>query len=1273
MLINGIAHKEKFKYLIDKYNRLILSGINSKKIIAIVLNSYKKALFINELKKTNPNIDDNQIQIFTFQGLCYNAFLDNWEYISNLINNSKSHIKPNLCGLEVSQFIFKQSIKEADFSDYISKVNLLHQLFRRYSLEVQNKLSNQEILDRSKILNEVFALDAQKAIEDYKLKTIQYKSFDYLRQMAILPLIYNNTDYFKDIEYLIIDDADEFSYAFWQFIDAIMPQIKDYCIAYDERGSSRCGYLCAYKSGISDFGNKYSPQKVGIKNSNIFANEAEEFYLNLKNGAKTTFRDIKSNSAVKRLDMIENVVNKIKLLLNNGVKANDIVIITPISDNILTQTLIEKTPEINYQTISGNEKLSDINIIKNILTVLKIVNNIDIKDYEIKNLLIKLLNIPFKKCFEIIKTYNSKKEFIEFDFNNIDQNEKYTKLKTILNSLKKTNNSLSEQIKIIYTNLIKDVIQNKELKKFDFLLKEAISFETAFKNNIVNITEQFIIQIENSVISENPAETIFINNNAIIIGTPQKIIDLSISAKYQLWLDISSSEWLKEDTGTLYNAWVLNRDWKKEEYALEDNISLTRDKTARIVRKLMYCAEKQISFFSSLYDNSGNENFGGLTDFIEVTKEESKQEFKITPREDQKAVLEYKKGRMGIMAVPGAGKTTILLALIIKLIKEGTHPENIFVLTYMESAAKNFKERIKSALPENLDVPNISTIHGLALRIIKENANYTKIGLDDNFEICDDNTKERIIKELLLKTKTEEDKFDNYLRCISIVKLSENNENLTSKHKEIQDFFNFYAEYNNTLKQNNLIDYDDMLYYAVKILKNNPDVLRYYQNICKYIIEDDAQDSSEIQQRLLNLLSGKYNNLVRCGDINQAITSTFTNSDTEGFKKFLNTNTKVEMNSSQRCAQPIFELANKLINTTIQNENLKTAFYNIEMKGTDRNPKSDKTPYLAMFDEEFEEKEFILNKINEIQKNNPQASIAILLRLNSQVNEYNDYFIANGIKTTVRTDCLSQKSIYKFIISVLKIIQMPLNNKNIIELAMNYKEQNICKIKNKDIDFLKELKEAFVQINSDNLTSEGLNQLYWDIDYWLNESISAIEEIALKIGLYYAKTSTDKSNTYLISTFIKRLKNKNENFEEVIKQLEFSATRPLSAYKFFEEEQSANIGSVNIMTMHKSKGDEFDFVFIAQMNEDNYPLLKENVKIKGGGHFLQTIKSLIEKTPIKTPDEQKQELIHETLRLLYVGITRAKSELIFTSAKKYKKHKPTKFFSFFEELLLERN
>lgn len=1238
MLIQSSSYIDKTNFLVHKYNELINSGVKKENILVITLNSYKKLLFLNQIKDGN---------VLTFQGLCYNSFLDNKEYISDLINDSSPERKPNLCGLEISQFIFKQSIKEADFSDYISKVNLLHQLFRRYSLIVQNGLSNEEISKRSQILNESFYKDAQKAIDDYKLKTIQYKSFDYLRQMAILPLIYKNTDYFKNIEYLFVDDADEFSYAFWQFVDAVMPNLKDYFIAYDENGSSRAGYLCAYKSGIENFKKNYNPIEKELSCNAFFIKDAKTFYTNLKQGNKTKFDSIKSHSSVRRLDMIENIISETKNLLNSGVKENEISIITPVVDDIFKQSLLDTG--INFQIISGNEKLADINFIKHILIILKIVNYIEIKDYEIKNVLINLLNIPFKKCYQVVKNGN----IFECDI----QNDKYTKFVNIVKSLQIRKYSISEQIKIIFENVIRENLSNFDIKKYDFLLKEAISFETAFSSKIDDIAEQFIIQIENSVISENPAETIAINKNSIIVGTPQKIIDYSISTKYQFWLDVSNNEWLKEDTGTLYNAWVFNMDWNKEEYTLEDNIELTRDKTARIVRKLMLLAQKEIKFYSSLYDNAGNENYGGLSEYIETAKEEKKKElFKIIPRDDQKPVLEYKNGKMGVMAVPGAGKTTILLSLIEKLIQDGTKPENIFVLTYMESAAKNFKERIQLALPDNIDVPNISTIHGLALRIIKENANYTKVGLDSDFEICDDTQKEKIIKNILL----DEEKFDNYLRCLSIVKLS-GVEKLYSKHKEIQDFFNFYKEYNTALKQNNLIDYDDMLFYAVKILKDNEEVLKYYQNLCKFIIEDEAQDSSEIQQKLINLLSGKHKNLVRCGDINQAITSTFTNSDTQGFRNYLNDSKKVEMNSSQRCSEPIFSLANKLVKECSKEELYKNAFYEIKMVGTGKNPNNSEKPSFTYVDSEKEEKDFILNKIQEIQKNNPTASIAILLRLNAQVNEYNEFFLSNGVKTAVRTDCLAQKKIFQKIISILKVIQMPLNNKVILNLIENID----------DINFIEKLKEPFINLNPDNIFSESLSQLYWDIDYWLNQSTASIEDIALKIGLYYSKNSIDKANTYLVSNFIKKLNTKNSSYDEVIKQLEYASSRPLSAYKFFEEDVSQTENTINIMTMHKSKGDEFDYVFIPQMNEEVYPLSKENVKIKNGGHFVQTIKALIEEKQIKTPDIIKKEIIDETLRLLYVGITRAKLQLFFSSAKETKKHKPIKNCALIEKILVE--
>ncbi len=1250
MLIQGYYGKERTHILVEKYLELVNKGVNPSNILFLVLNSYKKFQLLEELKKTSGKISENNLKIYTPAGLCYNALSDNWDYILKIAGKNNNE-KPNLCGLEVSQFIFKQCIKEADFSDYISKVNLLHQLFRRYSLIVQNDLGVKEITEKSKILKESFYKDAQKAIDNYKMKTIELNSFDYLRQMAVLPLIYKNTNYFKNFEYLFVDDSDELSYLMWEFIDNLMPYLKDYYITYDIKGSSRCGYLCAYKSGINEFKKKYISKEIIVKQSDKYSDTADIIYNNLKNGKKTSLKDISLCQKSTRFEMADEVIKDINKLIDSGVKPCDIAVITPLIDDVLINTLKEKAVNINFQILSGSEKLSDCADIKHIISILKAVNGIKLKDYEIKNVLINLLRIPLKNY----KLQNN--NFDEIKFENNEYEDKYIKLKNIISSLKKSKSKISEQIKIIYNNLIKEFNSNPNTKKYDFLLKEAQSFETAFSGE--DTAKEFILQIENSIISENPTESIKINKDAVITATGQKIIDYSIQTKYQLWLDISSSEWLKEDTGTLYNSWVLSKDWAKNEYTIEDNITLTREKTASVIRKLMLCAEKEIKLYSSIYDNNGNENFSGLNEYIYTDIKEERKEYKIIPRDDQKAVLEYKSGKMGIMAVPGAGKTTILLALIIKLMKAGIKGSNIFVLTYMESAAKNFKERIQTALGQSAELPNISTIHGLALRIIKENSNYIKAGLDENFQICDDTQKEKIIKELLITNKINEDNFENYLRCISIVKLSQNNENITSKYKEIKEFFNFYREYNNYLKRNNLLDYDDMLYYAVKILKENKDILNNYQEICRYIIEDEAQDSTQIQQVLLNLLSGKHKNIVRCGDINQAITSTFTNSDTEGFKEFIRTNKKVEMNSSQRCSVPIYTYANELIKKSLQKEELKPAFYDIQIKGTKNNPDNKKSPEYLIFETEKDEKQFIVNKIKSIKKDNPNASIGVLLRLNSQVNEYNELFLANDIKTSVRTDTMGQNRIYKYIFSVLKLLENPVNKENIINLAKNYTKS----ITKEDIDYIKSIKMPFINLNPDELPTEGLNQLYWDIEYWLNNSTESIEITALKAGLYYSKTEIERANTYIISTYIKKLMNNSDSAESILNGLEYSANKPMSMYKFFEEEKD-NSG-VEIMTAHKSKGDEFDYVFLAQMNEDNYPLEIENVKLKNSGHFTETIKALVNKTKIKTLGEIKQEQLYETLRLLYVGITRAKSELYITSAKVYRRNKKTKLSNFF--------
>ena len=282
MLLNGSLRTNKTQVLVNRYVELINSGVKPDEILVINLNKYKNQCFIENARKliNDKNLDTKLIQ--TFYGLCYNALKDNWDYIQSQIRTGKNTQQPNLCGLEVSQYIFAQSIKGNIFKDYLSKVNLFHQLFKRYSLIVQNDLLNSEIEEKSKILKETFFSDTQKALDFYRRKTLEYRSFDYLRQIAAFKNIYNNTDYFKKVKYLFIDDADEITYAVFEFINYLKPQLKDWAIAYDTFGSSRCGYLSAYRKSVDKFEEIFNDKPQKLTANDKISCMAQRLYLNIQ-------------------------------------------------------------------------------------------------------------------------------------------------------------------------------------------------------------------------------------------------------------------------------------------------------------------------------------------------------------------------------------------------------------------------------------------------------------------------------------------------------------------------------------------------------------------------------------------------------------------------------------------------------------------------------------------------------------------------------------------------------------------------------------------------------------------------------------------------------------------------------------------------------------------------------------------------------------------------------------------------------------------------------
>lgn len=1283
MLIQGSLASDKTEFLIKKYVELLNKGISASKILVLVQNSTLKQNFINTVLERIEINSFEKLNVHSFFSLVYNSVSDNWAVLEGVNpDKNRSVILPNLVGLEVSQFILKNIIKDVKFRGYNSRKSLLHQIFRRYSLIVQNNLSAADVEERAKILKEPFKEDIDLTLKLFLQKTLKLRSFDYLRQCLVFNYIYKNTEYFKNIEYLLLDDGDEITPVCFDFIEYLAPQLKAWWIAYDFKGSSRVGYLSADKPAVWEFERLFKEKTTEFEPQGAMWVEAEKIFDNVLYDKENILNNFSLQSPSKRSGMIDLAVKEIRSLLENGVLPCEISLITPCVDEMLRFTLTEKLGhKVNLKPLSGSEKLVQNRLVLSVLNILKLNTDLrsSLSEFNLRPIFNDFLNIPLKYCDKILASFENEKRLIDFEFPNPEHTEKYRAFLEFLDGLEEKKLKLSAQAFEVFNKFaFLSVCGKDEIGKFNFFLKELKDFEDVFAEEINGHEAEILLQIENSIISENPYSTLEVGENDLILATPQKIIDNQIRTKHQLWLDVSSQEWVKSDIGPLYNAWVYQRGWEKDDFTVEDNLRLSKDKTARILRKLTLLASERVAAYSSLFDGNGVENFGGIEEYLKTVQTEntkpSEGGFRITPREDQKPVLEYRSGRMAISAVPGAGKTTILLALIVKLLEAKVPAENIFVMTYMESAARNFRDRIKNIFPDSTQLPNISTIHGLALRILKENNNFERLGLSGDFEICDDTVRGRLIRQIAAKTGVAEEELADFDRAVSIFKFAQV-ENPQSNDAKINKFLRFFAVYRQALMSQNLIDYDDILLFSVQLLERFEDIREYYQNICHFIIEDEAQDSSSLQQRLINLLSAKHGNLIRCGDINQAITTTFSNADVAGFWRFIEESQKVSMDCSQRCTKDVWTLANNLISWSETKGFLQGSFYPMFMRPVEgRNPVSKNAVKGQVFQTPKDEKDFIVKEIRNIVKHDPKATIGILLRSNYQVNTWASHIESCGLKTITRTECLAQKLIFRVIFALLKVVLNPFDNDKCANAYEILSELGVFKLKN--TNYIREAKVPFVQFNPDEIQDSGFSRFYWEILYWISQTSLSPEQLAMKIGLYYFNTEIEKSNVYLIATLIKRLSlNTPGGLKGIVAQLEeLSRKNRVSGFNFFSEEDENDKGffegKIQIMTMHKSKGDEFDYVFIPELTERNLTFEIGELKLKPSDNFNENLRRLSPAYYPKTQKDIMKGILTENLKLLYVAITRARRQLYISTYEKQRSNdKYTKVNVIFRELL----
>ncbi|HEY3474950.1 MAG TPA: ATP-dependent helicase, partial [Anaerolineales bacterium] len=321
------------------------------------------------------------------------------------------------------------------------------------------------------------------------------------------------------------------------------------------------------------------------------------------------------------------------------------------------------------------------------------------------------------------------------------------------------------------------------------------------------------------------------------------------------------------------------------------------------------------------------------------------------PRPSQEQILRYRGGRLGIAAVPGAGKTQILSALAAQIIASGSlgGDQEVLIVTLVNSAVDNFEARVKRFFDNPLQALyryRVRTLHGLAHDIVREKPGH--VGLDERFAIIDEREADFIRREAVKSwLSVHAESLDDYLDpnmdehkrdwvrrdplpemisnlALAFIRSSKDRRLTPEKLRLLLDRqpgqlplaelgLEIYADYQRALTYRAAVDFDDLIRLALEILESDEEYLERVRYRFPYILEDEAQDSSQLQQNILSLLSGPNGNWVRVGDPNQAIFETFTTASPELLRSFIAENPSVDMPESGRSQQSIIDMANNLI------------------------------------------------------------------------------------------------------------------------------------------------------------------------------------------------------------------------------------------------------------------------------------------------------------------------------------------------------------------------
>ncbi len=612
-----------------------------------------------------------------------------------------------------------------------------------------------------------------------------------------------------------------------------------------------------------------------------------------------------------------------------------------------------------------------------------------------------------------------------------------------------------------------------------------------------------------------------------------------------------------------------------------------------------------------------------------------------TLNNEQREAVFCTEGPLLMLAGAGSGKTRSLTHRIAYLIEEkGVAPWNILAITFTNKAAQEMRERVDALVGYGSEDIWISTFHATCSRILRRHIDL--LGYDRNFTIYDASDQKSLMKEVLKEMKIDTKQFPerSVMSEISSAK-NEYKSPLDYRNEYGSNFRNqriadIYEHYQKRLKENNALDFDDLLVKMVDLFQTNPDVLEHYQDRFQYIMVDEYQDTNTVQFLLVSLLAKKYRNLCVVGDDDHSIYK-FRGANIYNilnFEKVFPDAQVIRLEQNYRSTQNILNAANGVI---ANNKGRK------EKKLWTENQKGELV-HFKQYDTEYDEADGVVSRINFLAMRGVQyKDMAILYRTNAQSRIFEEklkqknipYAIVRGISFYDRKEIKDLMSYLKVVdsgmddLSVKRIINVP--KRGIGQTTINRLQE---------FAILNQMSFLDAVFNADEIpeVTRALAKLHKFADmieefreYASEHEISELLEHILDVTQYRAELEAEGTDES-----ISRLEDIEELFNDIAYYEEEEENPNLRDFLAEKDMYTLNAGIDNLedennkvllMTLHNAKGLEFNNVFLGGMEEGVFP---------GFGAMMSGDESEIE----------------EERRLCYVGITRAKERLFLSAAKR---------------------